>query len=480
MADPFTDHLCDIVGAEHVLTGDDSCAFYSNDIFYTGPAARAVIQPGTVDELSQVVSAATQNKLAVIARGGGLSYTKGYMPRDENAVILDTRRLNQIIEVNQEDFVATVEAGCTWENLLNASRKVGLRPKHFGPSTGRVSTVGGSLSQNSMFFGSARHGTAAESVLGLEVVLADGTVLSTGTNGLEYGKPFYRYHGPDMSGLFLGDCGALGIKAAASLRLEQIPVDLAFGSYAFSSFQAMLDAACSVARAGSASECLGLMPVSFDGEPDPEVPPTLHLVVEGDAPGDAEPLLARLSEPFAATANEREAVIPRLIREDPFGFVQGLLDPHDRLQVWTHGIFPPSSVQEAYSEISAFLSAHQEQFRLYRISVNMSLAVAGQAIVLEPVFVWEDAIRPIHRLKLDRNQRTVDLPEGPTTGVTKVIMSIREELRDLLVGLGAAHMQIGKFYAYRDGLAETTFDTMKALKHALDPKRLMNPGALDL
>ena len=70
--------------------------------------------------------------------------------------------------------------------------------------------------------------------------------------------------------------------------------------------------------------------------------------------------------------------------------------------------------------------------------------------------------------------------EQPVTGATKIVNAIRSDLRDLFRDLGAAHMQIGKFYAYRDGLMEQTFGTMKLLKHALDPKGLMNPGALGL
>ena len=85
-------------------------------------------------------------------------------------------------------------------------------------------TVGGALSQGSVFLGSTRHGTSAESTLSLDVVLADGSLLQTGSaSGVKRPSPFFRTYGPDLTGLFLGDAGALGIKARATLQLIPFP-----------------------------------------------------------------------------------------------------------------------------------------------------------------------------------------------------------------------------------------------------------------
>ncbi len=83
-----------------------------------------------------------------------MSYTGGYVPRSEASVLFDTRRLDRIIEINADDMYVTAEAGCTWAALYDALTPFRLRPPHFGPASGRLSTIGGSLSQHSAFFGS--------------------------------------------------------------------------------------------------------------------------------------------------------------------------------------------------------------------------------------------------------------------------------------------------------------------------------------
>ena len=116
----------------------------------------------------------------------------------------------------------TVEAGVTWKRIHEALAPFGLRLPFYGTFSGARATVGGGLSNGALFHGTARHGTGADGVLGLELVLADGTLLRTGQAGFG-GKPFYRTFGPDLTGLFLHDCGAFGIKVEATLRLIRSP-----------------------------------------------------------------------------------------------------------------------------------------------------------------------------------------------------------------------------------------------------------------
>jgi FAD/FMN-containing dehydrogenase len=105
----------------------------------------------------------------------------------------------------------TVEAGVTWKQLHEALAPRGLRLPFFGTFSGATATVGSGIANGALFFGTARYGTAADCALGLEVVLADGTLLHTGQAAFG-GKPFYRTYGPDLTGLFTHDSGTLGIK----------------------------------------------------------------------------------------------------------------------------------------------------------------------------------------------------------------------------------------------------------------------------
>ena len=150
--------------------------------------------------------------------------------------------------------------GCTWAQLFEALKKRGLRTPYYGPMSGLVATIGGTLSQNSLFYGSGTYGTAAESVLALDVITANGTCIRTGSSANRAGEPFYRYYGPDVTGLFLADAGALGIKVAATLRVIPFPKATEYASFAFDTFYDMVDAQIAIAREQLAAECFGLDP----------------------------------------------------------------------------------------------------------------------------------------------------------------------------------------------------------------------------
>ena len=106
---------------------------------------------------------------------------------------------------------------------MRRSKATGMRTGYWGPLSGVNATIGGALSQNSAFFGSALHGTVADSVLGVTVVLANGEIVTTGSGARNGAAPFTRHGGPDLTGIFLGDNGAFGVKVAATLRLLPRP-----------------------------------------------------------------------------------------------------------------------------------------------------------------------------------------------------------------------------------------------------------------
>ena len=124
-----------IVGEDHVLTAQEEREFYSMDAFWEGAVTAAVVQPGTTQELAEVVKAATDADYAVVPRGGGLSYTSGYVPKREKSITIDALRLDRIIEINETDMLVTAEAGCTWVALYEALKEKGLRIPFFGPPT---------------------------------------------------------------------------------------------------------------------------------------------------------------------------------------------------------------------------------------------------------------------------------------------------------------------------------------------------------
>ena len=164
--DPLTTALGDAVMAD-----DATRDYYANDIFWQpGIRPLAVVMPTSAEDAATAVRLATENSIAVVPRGGGMSYTKGYLPAVEEAIVVDARKLDRVIEINADDLYVTVGAGCTWAKLNEALEESGLRTGYWGPLSGVNATVGGALSQNSAFFGSTLNATVAESVIGVSVI----------------------------------------------------------------------------------------------------------------------------------------------------------------------------------------------------------------------------------------------------------------------------------------------------------------------
>jgi FAD/FMN-containing dehydrogenase len=208
-----------VVGPANVLTDEESRRFYSTDVYRQADVLAAVVlRPGSVAELQQIVRACARVHAPIVVRGGGASYTDGYLPVREGTVSIDTSRLKGI-EINAEDMYVTVEPGVTWAELYTALSAKGLRTPMWGPFSGLAATVGGGMSHYAVNYGSGLYGVSAESLLGMDVILASGEMISTGSGGGVGSLPFFRFYGPDLTGLFVGDAGSLGVKARMTLRL---------------------------------------------------------------------------------------------------------------------------------------------------------------------------------------------------------------------------------------------------------------------
>lgn len=367
-APSIVERLRQIVGNDHVLDGPEDRRFFSSDVYRPADhLVECVLQPGSRDELSESVRTATAAGYVVIPRGGGLSYTDGYLPVRRNSIVVDMRRLDRIIEINTEDMYVTVECGATWESLYTALKAKGVRTPYFGPLSGLRSVVGGALSQNSIFFGSGLHGTAVESCLGLEVVLADGRVIKTGSAATPYNpSPFFRTYGPDLTGIFLADTGALGFKVRATLRLIPYPAVSLFASFAYETYDQIANAMSEISRQGLASECFGFDPylqgqrlkregllkdfqrlasvarsgrsmldgvkeaakVAFHGRRMFEgVDYSMHIVVDGRDEATAQSAMAAVKAIAGREGREIEASLPKIMRATPFVAPNSMLGP---------------------------------------------------------------------------------------------------------------------------------------------------------
>ncbi|MFM6829416.1 MAG: FAD-binding oxidoreductase [Novosphingobium sp.] len=517
--------LQDIVGQAHVLTSDGARQFFATDIFTSGAPFDAVIAPANAAELSRIVSLCTQEGRPLVPRGGGFSYTKGYVPLGAGEVSVDLRRMDRIVEINEQDLYVVVEAGCTWRNLYEALKAKGLRTPYFGPMSGYRATVGGALSQGSFFLGSTQFGTTADSVLGLELVLADGCVVRTGSSGgTNGGSPFFRPYGPDMTGLFLHDSGALGFKTQAVLKLIPFPEHQEFATFAFEADQRdeALAAMAAIARAGLAGECYLWDPAFaakmatnnrliddlkyftnvfksgkglFGGIKDGmklaatgkkfllENRFLLHVTIDDcSAAGAAARLDAVVAIGTGQGGVPISSSIPRALRAMPFNDFTAVAFADQRLRnLPTHGIMPHSRIAAAASDVQDYFRNNASRMAEHDVTVGtIYFAVGSNAICCEPLFYWTDPQLAAH----DRSAESSDLalletmPMRPPAG--QLVAEMRAELVALFTVHGAVHCQIGKSYPYRETRQPETFALLQAIKTAIDPANAMNPGALGL
>ena len=212
--DPLIHRLGEIAGDEHVVTHPHQLRTYESDgLLQYRVAPRAVVLPGSAQEVRQVVRACFESSVPWVARGAGTGLSGGALPHEEGVLIV-LSRLRRIVEVDLENQRIVVEPGVT---NLEVSRAVG--PTHFyppDPSSQVVCSIGGNVAENSGGAHCFKYGFTTNYVTGLEVVLPDGELLELG--GKELDSPGY-----DLVGAFVGSEGTLGVATQVTLRVVPVP-----------------------------------------------------------------------------------------------------------------------------------------------------------------------------------------------------------------------------------------------------------------
>jgi len=509
-----------LLGREHVLTDAVERSFYSTDIYKTGALPAAVVRPTNAADVAQVVQLAVAAGVAVVPRGGGASYTDGYTPTEVGSISIDTSRMNQILEINERDMYVVVQVGVTWASLNEALSARGLRTPFFGPFSGLAATVGGSLSQGSVTWGTGVFGVSGETTLGVEVVLGTGQIVRTGSWGAANSAPFFRSYGPDLTGLFMGDCGALGIKTAVALRLMKRHAHVMGLSFGFKDFSSLASGMEAAAKLGLNLTNFGLDPALQQGQLGKADAATAiqsalavwktsrgpmdglvqltkmafagrgflkgavfsgHWIVDGVDDAACRAAVAKLRAALQRHGAEVPATVPTVANAMPFMPLYNVRSPRGERWVPIHGILPFSRVEAFRAEISKYYEAHETEMKRLRIRYGaMFMTVATNAFLYEPVFYWEDGYNIAQERLMpagykDTLPQFAENPEGRA-----LVDKMKHGIADIFQRHGAIHLQIGKFYPYMRGRDPQTAELIRSLKQLVDPQRRLNPGALGL
>ena len=204
-----------IVGRDGILSTPEDLAVYSYDATFAEHRPDIVVLPCTTEQVSQVVMLASQARIPVVTRGMGSGMAAASVPF-EGGITLAMTRMNHILEIDETNATAHVESGVITADLQAAVEKIGLfYPPD--PSSIKHSTIGGNIACNAGGPRCLKYGVTGDYVLGLTIVLADGRVLRTG------GKCIKDVVGYDLTALFTGSEGTLGVITEALLRLAAKP-----------------------------------------------------------------------------------------------------------------------------------------------------------------------------------------------------------------------------------------------------------------
>lgn len=227
--------LIKVVGRERVLSAIEDRICYSYDGTKQKALPDIVVRPNNTTDISNTLKIANKYEVPVYARGAGTGLTGGAVPL-MGGIVFDLKSMNRIIEICPEDFIATVEPGVVTKHFQDEVSKYGLfYPPD--PSSAAFSTIGGNVAECAGGITGLKYGVTRDYVLALEIVLPDGSVINTGR------KTLRSVTGYDLTRLFIGSEGTLGVFTKITVKLIPKPEKIDTLAACFSDRDDAIDAA---------------------------------------------------------------------------------------------------------------------------------------------------------------------------------------------------------------------------------------------
>ena len=232
------DELIRVVGQERVLSAIEDRICYSYDGTKQKVLPDIVVRPRDTNDVSNTLKIANKYEVPICARGAGSGLTGGAVPL-MGGIVFDLKNMDRIVEICPEDFVATVEPGVVTKHLQDEVARFDLfYPPD--PSSAAFSTIGGNVAECAGGITGLKYGVTRDYILALEIVLPDGSVINTG------GKTLRSDAGYDLTRLFTGSEGTLGIFTKITVRLIPKPEKIRTLAAHFSDKDDAIDAADSI------------------------------------------------------------------------------------------------------------------------------------------------------------------------------------------------------------------------------------------
>ncbi|UCH58537.1 MAG: FAD-binding oxidoreductase, partial [Anaerolineales bacterium] len=444
--------LRSIVGAENLSTSPADLDQHARDQSFHSPhRPAAVLWPGSTQEVSQILRYSNQQRIPVTPWGAGTSLEGNPIPL-YGGLSLDLRRMKDILSVRAEDFQVDVQAGILYKDMNAALVRHGL---FFAPDPGANASIGGMLANNAAGTRTLRYGTTKDNVLRLEVVLASGEILRSGTLASKTSS------GYDLIHLFVGSEGTLGVVTEATLRLAPLPEQ-------FSAAIACFADPKTATRAVSAIMGSGTMPAALEFL---DLATVQALNESGEFKLPEHPtLLMEFHSASSQALQEELELVQQITREEDCLSFEGGLGRSERDRLWkarhqTYEILVRRRPGYAYLivDVAVPVSKYPEL-----------VAVAEQAMVergLEGYLVGHAGDGNLHPL----------IPYSPGDEASYArAMAAEEIIVEAAISMygtatGEHGVGIGK-RAFMSREHGSSLQVMRAIKATLDPHGILNPG----
>jgi FAD/FMN-containing dehydrogenase len=457
-----------IVGDRGILTDPSDTAPYSEDWrrLYQGRTA-AVIRPGTTEELAAVVRLCAGSGTPIVPQGGNTSMVGGAVPnQDGSELVLSTARLNRVRDIDAADMTLTIEAGVTLKAAQTAATEAGcLLPLSI--SSEGTAQIGGVLAVNAGGNNTVRYGNARDLVLGLEVVLPDGTIWN-GLRRLRKDNTGYC-----LRQLFVGSEGTLGIITAAVLKLVPQPKETAVALCGVASPEAALSLFTRFqafdAASISAFELMSGLGMSFVLKHIPSTTMPLETAAEFY-------VLVELASPRpdAGLRGVLERILEQALEDDIIKDAAIAESDTQRAAIWR--------LREEHSEAQKREGASVKN----DVSVPVSKVPAFIRKATEACETLLPGVRvvPFGHMGDGNIHFNLEQPVGADPGwflaQDHAIMDVVNEVVREYDGSFSAEHGIGRLKPYMmpEWRGGAELELMRRIKAALDPKGLLNPGKL--
>lgn len=440
------------IGEEYVLFSEMDLMLYEYDAFLERSRPDVVALPGSTEEVSQVVKIANEAGLPVTARGSATSLSGGPVPL-KGGVVIHLSRMNAVEEIDTVNRTATVQPGVITLDLQTAVAKQGLQYAP-DPASQKTSTLGGNIGENSGGPHCLKYGVTTNHILGLEMVLPDGSVVSTG-------GPARDYPGLDLTGVMVGSEGVLGIVTKIILRLIAQPESVKTMLVLYDSIE---DASNTV----SAVIADGIVPATLEMMDNPVIQAVEDSVAAG-YPRDAAAVLIIEVDGLADGLKRQVDRIIEICMENKAREVRTAKDDAERAKLW-------AGRKGAFGAVSRL----RPSYMVCDGTVPRTKLPATLKQVMEIGKKYDLQIGNVFHAG-DGNLHPLILFDARDAEETQRVMTAASEILQCCVDMGgtiSGEHGIGmeKLKEMNMIFSENDFDYMRRIKKSFDPTGLFNPG----